>query len=142
LSPGDPLALVRRFPEPKWPVRWSDERVVLTGHIVAAGSFRLRPPLLYSTLSSENADAVEAAAAIEFGAVVERGSGSGRHQLCVTSYDELEQVLRELGMLRQCHHLSFPPYGYHEIRPPAETFALDNRQVALLLQHLWASRGT
>ena len=139
LSPGDRLGLARRLPEPERTVGWSDARVVLLGHLVGDGSYLPRQPLRYTTASEENSKAVQEAAETEFGACVGRHPGRGRwHQLVIAGNGNrwhpagVGKWLRELGIHGQ---------RSHEKRLPPEVFELCNQQLALLLQHLWATDG-
>ncbi|HEU0301942.1 MAG TPA: replicative DNA helicase [Longimicrobium sp.] len=140
LAPGDRLALARRIPEPAQPLEWPDLRVALLGHLVGDGSYLSGQPLRYTTASEENSAIVAEAARKEFGVQVNRHAGRGNwHQLVLSGNGDrwhpagVNRWLRELGIFNQCSH---------EKRLPAEVFQLSNRQVALLLCHLWATDGT
>jgi replicative DNA helicase len=140
LVPGDRLALARRLPEPRSPARWSDDRLILLGHLVGDGSYLVHQPLRYTTASADNSRAVAEAARREFDATVTRHEGRGAwHQLVISGYGDrwhpagLGGWLKELGIFGQ---------RSHQKRLPAEVFALSNDQLALLLRHLWATDGT
>jgi replicative DNA helicase len=139
LAPGDRLAVARRIPEPSEPLEWMDHRVALLGHLVGDGSYLSGQPLRYTTASEENSALVAEAAQRGFGVQVNRHAGRGNwHQLVFSGNGNrwhpagMNRWLRELGIFGQ---RSF------EKRLPAEVFRLSNRQVALLLQHLWATDG-
>jgi replicative DNA helicase len=139
LSPGDRLALGRQLPEPERTARWTDARVVLLAHLVGDGSYLPGQPLRYTTASEDNSKAVQEAAETSFDARVSRHPGRGRwHQLVIAGNGNrwhpagVGQWLRNLGIHGQ---------RSHEKRLPAEVFALPDRQLALLLRHLWATDG-
>ena len=137
---GDRIAMARRVPEPKEPVRWPEDRIILLGQLVGDGSFLVRQPMRYSTSSEENSRAVEGAARREFGVNVIRYRGRGKwHQLLLTGNGNrwhpagVNRWLRELGIFGQ---------RSHEKRLPSEVFRFDDEQVGLLLRHLWATDGS
>jgi replicative DNA helicase len=139
LEIGDRLALARRLPESIKPREWPDHWLVLLGHLVGDGSYVVHQPLRYTTGSEENSDAVRVAAEA-FGSQVSRHEGIGAwHQLVISGNGNrwhpacVGKWLKELGIFGQ---------RSHEKRLPAEVFTLANRQIALLLRHLWATDGT
>ena len=92
------------------------------------------------TSSEENSRLVRDAVVAEFGGEVKRYRGrAGWHQLLITGNGNrwhpagVNLWLRGLGIFGQ---RSF------EKRIPEVAFTLPNRQIALLLQHLWATDGT
>ncbi len=140
LSVGDRLAIARRLPEPLFPEEWADSRVALLGHLIGAGSDLTHQPLRYTTSSEENSRLVADAAREEFGCRVTRHAGrDGWHQLVVSGNGNrwhpagVGAWLRELGIFGQ--------RSFHK-RMPDAVFRLPNRQIALLLRHLWATDGT
>ena len=140
LARGDRVALARRLPEPARTVSWPDARVALLGHLVGDGSYLVGQPMRYTTASPENSRVVSDAARTEFGCMVKRYEGKGEwHQLLVSGNGNrwhpqgVNLWLRELGVFGQ---------RSHEKRLPGEVFRFDDRQVGLLLQHLWATDGT
>lgn len=139
LAPGDRLALARQVPAPAAPLEWSDARVILLGHLVGDGSYISGQPMRYTTASEENSAAVASAAREEFGVTVNRHPGRGNwHQLVLSGNGDrwhpagVNRWLRELGIFGQ---------RSAEKRLPAKVFQLGDRQVALLLRHLWATDG-
>jgi replicative DNA helicase len=139
LTEGARLAVARRLPEPSRPDEWSDARVALLGQLIGDGSYLVGQPLRYATASEENSRLVAEAARSEFDAVVHRYRGRGRwHQLHLSGNGNrwkpagVNAWLRELGIFGQRSHLK---------RVPDAAFRLSNRQVALLLRHLWATDG-
>lgn len=138
LNRGDRLALARRIPEPNHSIEWSDHAVILLGHLVGDGSYLSGQPMRYTTASEENSAAV-ADAARAFDSTVNRHPGRGNwHQLVISGNGNrwhpqgVGKWLKEIGIHGQ---------RSHEKRLPTEVFRLGNRQVALLLRHLWATDG-
>jgi replicative DNA helicase len=139
LKPGDRLAIARRLPEPTDPETWPDLRVALLGQLIGDGSYLSGQPMRYTTASEENSRLVEEAARAEFGAEVKRYAGRRTwHQLLISGNGNrwkpagVNAWLRELGIFGQ---------RSHEKRVPSAAFRLGNRQVALLVRHLWATDG-
>lgn len=139
LQVDDRLAIARRVPEPRAPVEWPDDRVALLGQLIGDGSYLRGKPLRYTTASEENSLLVASAAEREFGARVSRIAGRGSwHQLFIGGNGNrwhpagVSAWLRELGIAGQ---------RSSEKRIPEEAFRLTDRQVALLLRHLWATDG-
>jgi replicative DNA helicase len=137
---GDRIALARSIPEPVNTIGWPDARVALLGHLIGDGSYLSGQPMRYTTASEENSKLVAEAAHEEFGAIVTRYAGRGNwHQLLISGNGNrwapagVNAWLRELGIFNQ---------RSYEKRIPNEAFRLSNRQVGLLLRHLWATDGT
>lgn len=140
LAEGDRLAIARRLPEPQEVEEWSDERVALLGQLIGDGSYLKGQPLRYTTACEENSRLVSEAAEAGFGVKVSRYPGRGNwHQLVFSGNGNrwrpagLNLWLRDLGIFDQ---RSF------EKRVPEAAFRLSNRQIAVLLKHLWATDGT
>jgi replicative DNA helicase len=140
LGAGDRVALARRMPEPARTERWTDGKVALLGHLIGDGSYLSGQPMRYTTSSLENAEIVAGVAEEEFGSEVKWYPGRGNwFQLLISGNGNrwhpmgVNHWLRELGVFGQ---------RSHEKRVPEAAFMLDNRQVALLLRHLWATDGT
>jgi replicative DNA helicase len=139
VAAGHRLALARRLPEPEAVEPWSEERLVLLGHLVGDGSYLSGQPLRYTTASEENSRIVADAAVREFGVTVNRHPGRGNwHQLVFSGNGNrwhpagINLWLRELGIFGQ---------RSHEKRLPESVFRLPDEQVATLLRHLWATDG-
>ena len=138
LAPGDRLAVARRTLAPREPVTWPDAHVALLGHLVGDGSYLIGQPLRYTTASEDNSELVARAAA-SLGSRVRRVSGRGRwHQLVISGNGSrwhpagVGAWLRSLGVFGQ---------RSHEKRLPEVVFRFGDRQVGLLLRHLWATDG-
>jgi len=139
LGVDDRLAIARRLPEPATTERWPELRVALLGQLVGDGSYLKGQPMRYATASEENSALVTEAASFEFASPVKRYAGRGKwHQLLISGNGNrwhpkgVNKWLRDLGIFGQ---------RSHEKRLPQEVFRLGNEQVALLLQHLWATDG-
>ena len=139
LQVDDRLAVARSLPEPTDAIEWPDRRVALLGQLIGDGSFLKGQPLRYTTSSTENSECVTEAAALEFGSTVTCSSHVGTwHQLLISGNGNrwhpagVNAWLRGLGIFGQ---------RSHQKRIPREAFRLSDRQVALLLKHLWATDG-
>ena len=139
LQPGHRLAAARRVPEPSETASWPDARVALLGQLIGDGSYLKQQPMRYTTSSEDNSRLVAEAARSEFGAEVRRYAGRrGWHQLLISGNGNrwrpagVNLWLRELGVFGQ---------RSHEKRIPAAAFRLSDRQIGLLLRHLWATDG-
>ncbi len=137
---GDRVAIARSVPEPENTEEWPEARLALLGQLIGDGSYLSGQPLRYTTASEENSRLVAGAAQEEFGVKVNRHSDRGNwHQLVFSGNGNrwhpagVNLWLRELGVFAQ---RSF------EKRVPESAFGLNNRQVAVLLRHLWATDGT
>src|SRR5204863_6674233 len=128
-----------RIPEPASTIEWPDARVALLGQLIGDGSYLSNAPMRYTTASEENSELVARAAREEFGGTVRRYAGRGNwHQLLISGNGNrwhpagVNAWLRELGIFGQ---------RSAEKRIPEAAFRLSNRQIALLLRHLWATDG-
>lgn len=138
LRAGDRMALARRLPEPAAAVRWSEEEVVLLGHLVGDGSYLVHQPLRYTTASEANSAAVRAAAEA-LGSTVARHAGRGQwHQLVIAGNGDRWHPKGVGGWLKS---LGIHGQRSHEKRLPADVFRFERDHVALLLRHLWATDG-
>jgi len=135
---GTRIAIARRFPEASDPVVWPDEHVCLLGQLIGDGSFLKHQPLRYTTASEANSELVTRCAKF-LGSKVTRYAGRGKwHQLLISGNGTRWQAagvgawLKELGIFGQ---------RSHEKRLPPAVFQFSDRQIGLLLQHLWATDG-
>ena len=140
LREGERLAIARRLPEPAETLEWSEARLALLGQLIGDGSYLVHQPLRYTSSSAENRDVVARAAIDEFNAVIYPqkpigswqqlyigGNGNRWHPAGVNGW------LRTLGIFGQ---------RSEQKRVPREIFRLPNRQLVILLQHLWATDGS
>ncbi|HEV2011082.1 MAG TPA: replicative DNA helicase [Candidatus Limnocylindria bacterium] len=140
LQVDDRLAIARAVPEPEKAIEWPDRRVALLGQLIGDGSYIVHQPLRYTNSTIANVECVTEAAAHEFGTRVSCTSHIGDKQEILISGNGnrwhpagVNLWLRELGIFGQ--------HSY-EKRVPREVFRLHNRQIALLLKHLWATDGS
>ncbi len=138
LAIGDRLGVARRLPDTAAAVEWSDEAVVLLGHLVGDGSYLEHQPLRYCTASEENSAAVRDAA-LAMGSTISRHAGRGAwHQLLIAGNGDRWHPAGVGGWLK-----SLGIFGQRSDEKclPGDAFRLGSRQVALLLRHLWATDG-
>ena len=139
LRVGERLAVANHMPEPSSTIEpWPEHKLILLGHLIGDGSYLKHQPLRYTTASEDNSAVVKAAAEA-FGCQVNRHTGRGNwHQLVISGNGNrwhpagVGLWLKELGIFNQ---------RSDEKHVPAEIFQLSNEQIALLLQHLWATDG-
>nr|MBA3905968.1 replicative DNA helicase [Pseudonocardiales bacterium] len=142
LQPGDRLATPLRVPEPLDPVPMDPDRIVMLAHLIGDGSFVRRQPLRYASTDEENLAAV-AHAAKSFGITAVRDDYAAArcttlrlpapYHLTHGRRNPIAAWLDELGLFGARSHEKFVP---------APVFALPDEQVALFLQHLWATDGS
>jgi replicative DNA helicase len=137
LRTGMRLALARSLPEPVACVEWPDHEVVLLAHLVGHGSYLGDQPLRYTTASRRNREAVLAAAARMGSTVAEHAGPGQRHQLVIAGLGKRQAR----GAGAWLERLGIAGQRAQEKRLPRDVFRLGRRQVALLLQHLWATDG-
>ncbi len=135
---GDHLAIARHIPEPKETIEWPDLHVCLLGQMIGDGSYLQGQPMRYTTSSEENS-AIVTESAQAFGCKVTRFKGRRTwHQLLISGNGDrwhpagVNKWFRDLGIFNQ---------RSYEKRIPRDAFRLSNRQIGLLLQHLWATDG-
>ncbi len=140
LKLGDRVGIARKIPEPDSFDIWPDERVALLGQMIGDGSYLKQQPMRYTTASEECSQIVSEAAKNQFGMKVTRYPGKGNwHQLLLSGNGNrwkpagVNAWFRELGIFGQ---------RSLEKRVPEKAFRLGDRQIGLLLQHLWATDGT
>jgi replicative DNA helicase len=139
LEVGDRVAVARRVPEPQAVDSWPDDRLILLGQMIGDGSYLTHAPMRYTTASEENSAAVRDAATREFGARVTRYRGRGSwHQLLIAGNGNrwhpagVGAWFKQLGIFGQ---------RSSDKRIPEAVFKLSDKQIALLLRHLWATDG-
>ena len=140
LVPGDRLAVPRSIPSATVN-RWEPARLVLLAHLIGDGSFVKRQPLRYASRSEPNVAAVCQAAAA-FGVTAEpRWDERARsfqvrlpapYRLTHGRRNPICSWLEELGLFGLRSHQKFVP---------SDVFTLPAAQIALFLQHLWATDG-
>lgn len=142
LVPGDRLAVPRHVPAPELESDWPDDRVILLAHMLGDGSMLRRQPLRYASIDEANLQAVSKAART-FGVQAVRDEYAAAR--CT--------VLRLRSPYRLTHGVRHPIAAWldeigvfglrrHEKFVPEQVFHLPKRQIALFLQHLWATDGS
>jgi replicative DNA helicase len=136
---GSRVAMARQFPPIANPVVWSDAQISLLGHLVGDGSYLTNLPLRYTTSSEANSKLVTECA-LALGSTVKRRAGRGNwHQLLIAGNGNRWHAagvgawLKGLGIYNQRSH--------QKHLPPA-VFQLSDKQIGLLLKHLWATDGS
>ncbi len=139
LKLGDRLALAHSLPEPAGAALWDEDRLALLGQLVGDGSYLKGQPLRYTTASEENSAQVRRAAE-GLGSTVNQHEGRGNwHQLVISGNGNRWQAagvgswLKDLGIFGQ---------RSSQKRLPSVVFTLNNKSVATLLRHLWATDGS
>ncbi len=139
LEIGSRIALARTVPDQRPGSPWTEEQIILLGHLLGDGSYLSGQPMRYTSASAENLDAVTRAAEA-FGCHVSLHPGRGNWQQLVISGNGnrwhprgVNAWLRQLGIFGQ---------RSAEKHIPDEVFSLSNDQIALLLRHLWATDGS
>ena len=143
LRQGDRLAVPRHVSAPEKHVPWADDQqLVLLAHMIGDGSMVARQPLRYASIDEENLRAVTTAA-LSFGVVALRDEYPAArcttlrlrapYQLARGRRNPIAAWLDELGLFGLRSHEKFIPEG---------VFFASKRQIALFLQHLWATDGS
>lgn len=139
LAIGDRLAMAHSLPEPVNPVIWPDDHVVLLGQLIGDGSYLQHQPLRFTNQTQENINAVVNAAEKGFGVTTKCYSRDNWQQVVFSGNGNRWHPAGINKWLRDLHIFNQRSY---EKRIPQEAFRLGNRQISLLLQHLWATDGT
>ena len=142
LKVGDRIAVPRRVPEPVKTQRMAESEIVLLAHMIGDGSCVKRQPIRYASIDEQNLAAV-AAAAQHFGVTAIRDEYAAArvttlrlpapYRLARGKRNPIAAWLDKLRLFGKRSHEKFVP---------AEVFALPSDQVALFLQHLWATDGS
>jgi replicative DNA helicase len=138
LRMGARVAVPRLVPDPVTPAWWPDDEVVLLAHLQADPPAVAQRPLCYSTSEERNADAVEKAAA-HFGVAGRRARHGDWWRLYLPAPVDLPKGDRH-PVLAWLDGLGFATTA-EEAELPAEVFALERRQLALFVRHLWSAGG-
>ena len=118
---------------------WSDEKLILLGHLIGDGSYLSGQPMRYTTSSEENSEAVRSSVEQGFGAPVKRYAGQRSwHQLLISGNgnrwrpERVNKWLRELGIFNQRSYEK-------EFQPTYSSSAMIGWHCSL--RHLWATDG-
>ncbi|WP_109472765.1 replicative DNA helicase [Ornithinimicrobium cavernae] len=142
LRTDDRLAVPRHVPAPERHEPWADDEVVLLAHMLGDGSMVRRQPLRYASVDEENLRAVTRAA-MHFGVLAVRDEYPAAR--CAT--------LRLRAPYRLARGRRNPIAGWlddmglfglrsHEKFVPERLFHASKRQIALFLNHIWATDGS
>ncbi|MFI6871173.1 LAGLIDADG family homing endonuclease [Nocardia sp. NPDC050406] len=136
------VATPRSIPEPLSITPMVDAEVVLLAHMIGDGSCVKRQPIRYASIDEENLAAV-AAAATHFGVTAIRDDYAAARvttlrlpapfRLARGRRNPIAEWLDGLGLFGLRSYDKFVP---------SRVFELPNRQIALFLQHLWATDGS
>jgi len=139
---GTRVAVARHVPAPLVTTAWLDEEVILLGHLIGDGSFVKRQPIRYASTDEENLAAVTAAAASRFGITAIRDDYAAArctslrlpapYRLARGRRNPIAEWLDALGLFGLRSYEKFVP---------AAVFSLPKQQIALFLEHLWATDG-
>jgi replicative DNA helicase len=142
LKAGDRLAVPRRVPEPVDTKRMEDSEVILLAHMIGDGSCVKRQPIRYASIDEQNLAAVTAAA-MHFGVNTVRDDYPAArattlrmpapYHLTHGKRNPIAAWLDGFGL--------FGKRSYEKFVPQA-MFSAPNDQVALFLNHLWATDGS
>ncbi|MGB9248810.1 MAG: replicative DNA helicase, partial [Mycobacterium sp.] len=142
LTVGDRLAVPRRVPEPVDTQRMAESEVILLAHMIGDGSCVKRQPIRYASIDEQNLAAVSAAAA-HFGVTAVRDDYPAArvttlrlpapHRLTHGKRNPIAAWLDGLGLFGKRSHEKFVP---------GAIFSAPNDQIALFLNHLWATDGS
>jgi replicative DNA helicase len=142
LALGARVAVPRHVPAPELVTAWSDDEVVMLGHLLGDGSFVKRQPIRYASIDEANLTAVTDAAR-HFGITAVRDEYAAArvttlrlpspYRLTHGKRNPIAAWLDGLGLFGLRSHEKFVP---------EELFSLPKRQIALFLRHLWATDGS
>lgn len=136
---GDRIAIVRTATPPEYPTDWPVELIAFLGQMIGDGSYLKHQPVRFTTSDPDNAEVFRRGAELlgctvtayegrrTWKQYVASGNGNRWHQAGIRKW------LSDLGIYNQ---------RSHEKHLPSEVFTFSNKQIALLLRHLWATDGT
>ena len=142
LGVGSRIAVVRRLYQPVQLKPMHDSEVIMLAHMIGDGSCIKRQPIRYASIDEANLVAVTIAAT-HFGVTAIRDEYAAARvttlrlpapfRLTHGKRNPIAKWLDRLGLFGLRSYDKFVP---------AEVFALPDEQVALFLQHLWATDGS
>lgn len=143
LEVGERIGVPRHVNGPAQRVEWTDEQVILLAHMLGDGSAVKRQPLRYASIDEHNLRVVTESAFGQFGITAVRDEHAAArcvslrlpapHRLTHGKRNPLAEWLDELGL--------FGLRSWEKFIPEAVN-ALPKRQIALFIQHLWATDGS
>ena len=144
LKEGDRVAVPRHVPAPERFEPWDDTaRVILLAHLIGDGSFVKGQPLRYASIDEANLEVVSQAALSAFGIVSVRDEYAAAR--CTTlrlrapyrlghgKRNPIAEWLDGLGLFGLRSHEKFVPESM---------FHASKRQIALFINHIWATDGS
>jgi replicative DNA helicase len=141
LAPGMRVGVPRHVPAPLRTQAWAEPELLMLAHLIGDGTFLRGQPIRYASIDAANR-AVVTAAARHFGstAVTDDYPAARRVTIRLTAADRLSRGLPnpvaswldQLGLLGARSDRKFLPDSM---------FSLPKAQVAVFLQHLWATDG-
>jgi replicative DNA helicase len=142
LTVGDRLGVPRSVPEPVDTKRMAESEVILLAHMIGDGSCVKRQPIRYASIDEQNLAAVSAAAA-HFGVTAVRDDYPAArvstlrlpapYRLTHGKRNPIAAWLDGLGLFGKRSHEKFVPDAI---------FSAPNDQIALFVNHLWATDGS
>lgn len=142
LTPGDRVVVPRRVPEPAGVRRMADDEVVLLAHMIGDGSCVKNQPIRYASIDEQNLRAVTNAAK-HFGVTAKRDDYAAARVTTLrlpAPFHLTHGVRNPIAAWLDLLGL-FGKRSYEKFVPDV-VFAAPNEQVALFLQHLWATDGS
>jgi len=142
LRTGSRVAVPRHVPAPHDLRPWDDDKVVLLAHMLGDGSFVKRQPIRYASIDEQNLGAVTKAA-MSFGVAAVRDDYPAAR--CTTlrlhapfalghgKRNPIAEWLDELGLFGLRSYEKFVP---------EPIFHVSKRQIALFINHIWATDGS
>jgi replicative DNA helicase len=142
LGMGARIAAPRVVPDPVDPSWWPDDEVVLLAHLLAEPDAVARRPLCYQSSVVANVDAVEKAVA-HFGIVARRVRHGDWWRVYLPAPAGLPKGERHpvTAWLTSLGASISLPSEDAACGLPEGVFALERRQLALFVRHLWAAGG-
>ena len=142
LAVGARVAAPRRVPEPVHTERMDESEIIMLAHMIGDGSCVKRQPIRYASIDEQNLLAVTKAAK-HFGVTAVRDEYPAArvttlrmpapYRLTHGKRNPIAAWLDKLGLFGKRSYEKFVPQ---------EVFALPNDQIAVFLQHLWATDGS
>jgi len=142
LAVGTRVAVPRHVPGPEQLAEWDDRRVVMLAHLLGDDSFVKRQPIRYASIDEQNLAAVTEAAT-SFGVKAVRDDYAvarcttlrlpAPYQLTHGKRNPIAEWLDDLGLFGRRSHEKFIP---------TPVFHLAKQQIALFINHLWATDGS
>ena len=142
LRQGDRVAVPRHVSSPGSVTEWTDQQLILLGHLIGDGSFVERQPIRYASIDETNLEAVTKAA-LTFGVSTVRDDYPAARcstlrlrapfHLTHGRRNPIAAWLDDLGLFGRRSHEKFVPEG---------VFSAPKEQIALFLRHLWATDGS